>query len=172
MLLVAVSIVRLIVPFFIFSHALITITISLLFDNMDGYVSYRAGLNWKKYNTLDKLLDYWWYIFILIYSIPLNIFPIILILFLVRSIGQFMAIKTQNTRCLLYYPNALEFFFIFYVVHKTIFPSGILFEGINIVIPFITSIILAATQEYRIHIKKQYFANFFWKLDLDWKRNK
>ena len=55
-------------PIIFFSAGLATLTTFLL-DYFDGEIVKRAGYTRNFYNLYDKLLDYYWYVFIIIYLI-------------------------------------------------------------------------------------------------------
>ena len=160
-------------PLALFLSAPIGIFLAWVSDKPDGYLTFRLGWKFKKYHRLDKILDYWWYIIILIYSFRLVIFPTILVLFLFRSIGQIISLVSAKEKYLLLFPNCLEVFFALYLVFSYLLPNYLwLFTSYNKLIIISFCFLFALSQEYRINIKKIYVANFFWKLNLDWSKNK
>lgn len=170
-LIVCIGAVRFVIPFFIFNAPIQATIASLLSDSLDGYVGYRLGWKWKTYHFWDKTLDYWWYIFIFLYSVNLKIFPVILILFAYRSIGQFLSLKKSNTKYLVWFPNILENYFIFYVL-TLIFPKlDFLFGSDWVVTTFIVSLLLAITREHVLHVRKFSVLNYLFKLRFNWSDN-
>ena len=75
------ELIRLLVPFLIFSNPLLASVLAVFFDEPDYILFYKAGYRWKIYNFVDKMMDYWWYIFITFYSLHLPIVSTILVLF-------------------------------------------------------------------------------------------
>ncbi len=149
-----VGISRFILPFNIFSHPIFSSIASGFLDYTDCYLAFRAGFKWQQYHLYDKVMDYWWYIFIFLYSWNTEIRIVILILFVYRSIGQMVALITGNEKIFLYFPNVLEKYFFLYVI-SGIFPqTRNFFQGYNIIIPLFISFVLGIHGEYMIHIQK------------------
>jgi len=111
-ILIIILLCRIGVPFLIFSYPLPAFLLSVLFDSFDGQLFYLLGFRWHQYNTIDKILDYWWYFFILLFLRGQPVFTIGLILFLYRGIGQIIGIVKKNEKAYLYFPNILEWFFL------------------------------------------------------------
>ncbi len=153
-ILIIVGVLRFVIPFFIFSNPILVTSVSFLLDTIDSEISYRSGMSWRIYLMYDKSLDYWWYIFILIFSIHLPIFPIILILFVIRSIGHFLVLLTGNEKYFVYFPNVLEIYFIFYLISSVFRPLSVLFVGANQIIPLLITTIVVIPREYAVHIIK------------------
>lgn len=143
--LLLVAIFRFIAPILIFYNPILITVISFSLDTVDSEIAFRAKLSWKAYSLYDKLLDYWWYIWILIFCLNLSIFPIILILFIIRSISQIAFFFTKKEKYFFYFPNILEVFFILYL-----FSSG----SIDVPILLLISTLIVLPREYIVHIKK------------------
>ncbi len=143
--LIIIGLLRFFTPAFIFYNPILITALSFFLDTIDSEIAFRAKLSWKAYSLYDKLLDYWWYIWILIFCLNLSIFPIILILFIIRSIGQSAFFLTKKEKYFFYFPNILEIFFIFY-----------LFSFGKVDIPFLLliSTLIVLPREYIVHIKK------------------
>ncbi|MBT6401202.1 hypothetical protein HN803_05660 [candidate division WWE3 bacterium] len=166
-----VAIARALFPFIIFKFPFLAIFLNLFLDAPDGFISYKSGWKWKRYHVYDKIADWWWYLFIVFYSSSLPIFPIILTLFVIRSIGQFYSAYTKNEKMLLYTPNIMEYYFVFYLISTKL--AGLTVEMLS---PFnlillLVAVIVSISQEYRIHVKKSYFANSVFGLSINWEDN-
>ncbi len=120
-------------------------------DIIDGQVAYEAGLTWRQYCRYDKLLDYWLYIGILLYSYHLTIFPIILVLFVIRSIGQIIFLNTNKDKYLFWFPNILERFFVLYLI-----------VGGHEIILLIIAILITIPHEYIFHIHSSHHGGRTW----------
>ncbi len=120
-------------------------------DIIDGQVAYEADLSWRQYSTYDKLLDYWLYVGIILYSYRLEIFPIILILFVIRSIGQIIFLVTNKDKYLFWFPNILERFFVLYLI-----------VGGHEIILLIIAVLITIPHEYIFHIRSSHHAGRTW----------
>lgn len=160
---------RFITPLYIFINPGIGTAASVFLDAVDGYFSFKAKKTWEWYHTLDKLADYWWYILIVVYSYVthLPIFGTLLVLFLYRSIGQFISLRKKESWMLIFFPNILENYFIAYLI----FGRLMLVEPISLYI-WMVCIAFAFAREYVLHIKKAYAANYIFKLGINWDLNK
>jgi hypothetical protein len=135
---------RLVLPFFIFVSPLLTLFISLIVDNIDGQLFYDAGFRWKTYNKVDKFLDYWWYIFILIYFyvyLP-QLFLVALILFVIRTVGQVLGVYLQIEKIYIFFPNILEWFFMLSILlpNQKLEYNLIIATGISLFVEYIIHI--------------------------------
>lgn len=159
---------RFILPFYVFVDPLMGTIVSVFMDGPDGYFSFKAGRSWQWYHKWDKLADYWWYILIMVYALlhQLPIVNYLAILFILRSIGQFITLKKKESWMLIFFPNILENYWIAFVLF-----------GSNILLPsyfypvWIICIVIAVVREYLIHIKKAYAANYIFRLGIDWSKN-
>src|SRR3989344_4920178 len=95
-ILMVVILLRIFIPFLIFSKPLLALLLSLVLDMVDGQLFYFLGYRWDQYNKVDKLLDFWWYLFILFFFWGKTTFPIAAILFTYRSIGQLYGILAKR----------------------------------------------------------------------------
>lgn len=137
--------------------------ITFLTDLVDGEIFKRAGWTYTKYSICDKILDYYWYIFILAY-VFLNNVPareVFLILFLFRSLGQVLFLLTKKHLFLFLFPNIFEILFFFFLF-TSIFPSlnpFMQFPKIIYLLLLITPLVLI--REYILHIKRSNLSGFF-----------
>lgn len=162
--LVVIEIGRITLPLLIFSHPVVALGASLIFDSLDGQLFYEAGFRWKIYNTVDKLLDYWWYCFILLFFIQTPDFSIAFVLFSYRSVGQILGIIKQNEKIYTWFPNLLEWYFLLYL----------LFPSLNQIISLIIIIPWSILVEWVYHLRKhrgRFLAKYFFKREINWKKN-
>ncbi len=170
LLLILTVISRITSPFFVFIHPGITAIIVYCLDSIDGFLAFKSKFAWTQYNTMDKLLDYWWYVFILIFMIGNELFPIVMILFIYRSIGQILCIVTKRDSLLLLFPNIHEHFFWLYLF-SLYTGLSIYFKYGNVIIPLLIATIIAVSKEYVLHIKKSYMANYLFHMKINWNKN-
>lgn len=155
MLLKIIAVLRIIVPLFIFKYPFeTTFVYSFLLDNPDGYVAYKAGWSWRRYHFYDKILDYFWYIFILLYSRQTPLFPIFLGLFLWRSVGQLVAILTSKTKIFMFFPGVIEVYFMIYVISLKISNWSYLFSDSYKFATLLIAVIISLFREYILHVVK------------------
>lgn len=146
---------RIVTPVLIFVYPFFITLFSFILDTVDSELAFRGKVSWRKYSSFDKALDYWWYIFIFIYSINLGIFPIILILFVLRSIGQLAFLATREEKYFVFFPNILEIYFLFYIVVLQLQPKYLyLFDGTNQFLPLLLSTLIVIPREIGVHILK------------------
>lgn len=164
---------RLITPLFILSSVGWVSFLSFMYDWVDSEIFKRAGFTYSHYSTWDKFLDYWWYVFIMIYVLTNNV-PgknIFLILFLTRSVGQLFFYLTQKQYFLFLFPNVLEIFFYFYLFSwvfpflqpymnypKVLWPIGLI------------TVLFVLPREYIIHVGKFNLSGFFTGKTTYWKK--
>lgn len=157
-LLYLTGIARFVTVFLIFYFPLPTTIIQLLLDSADGYISYKAKVAWDFYGIYDKLLDYWWYIFILLYSVRIEFFNLLLVLFIIRSVGQFAFLFSRKYVFLLLFPNVFEVFFWFYLIQINFFPNlTYLFSGFYEIYLFFAILLIVLVREYylyHLHVKR------------------
>lgn len=170
-IIVLIGTTRFLLPFFLFSYPIIVIIFSVLLDTLDGHIAFWAGWRWRNYNTYDKLLDWWWYVWVLLFCLQTPIFGVMGILFLFRSIGQFLALISSNPKYFVWFPNIFEKYFLLFFGSWFITPPAALFSGWYQVIPLTASIILAIWFEYIAHIDKKNVGAKLFHLPIDWKKN-
>lgn len=143
--------VRTILPLCIFINPFTGIIIGVISDGYDYYLLVRyAKLANTLYQYQDKILDYYWYILILIYSIiylPIqSIKYIIIITFIFRSIGYLHYLAFNDEKIFLYFPNIQEPIFWLWVIYPTLLDQQVQFISLSIIT------ILKILNEYYIHV--------------------
>ncbi len=170
-LLATFGFLRIVIPPFIFYNPVITTIVMIpILDNLDGYIASQAKLTRRKYNLYDKLLDYWWYLFILFYMRTTPLFGIFLVLFGFRSIAQWISIVTGNEKVFIFFPAVIETYFIGYVI-SLIFPSlSFLFIGWNQIVPLSIALVASLIREYIIHVRRISVAKLIIGFGPEWKK--
>ena len=137
------EIARFFIVFLIFVNPVLAVLLSFLFDYLDAPLAYLSQvMSRRTFYILDKIMDYWFYVFILISSFTLPIFPIVLVLFLYRTIGQLLTIFTYNEIYLVIFFNLLDIFFLAYFL-----------TGRSDISLLILLLPVALAREYEIHFR-------------------
>lgn len=87
---------------------------NFVLDSIDGDILMHFGLEGYTYQSVDKLADYFTYIMMLIVGMRWKIKNKIVLLFLYRTIGQFLFFTTRNDFMFIFFPNFLEPLFMIY----------------------------------------------------------
>jgi len=151
-----IVVARLILPLFLWWNALLATILVLLADLTDGDVFRRAFAfkNNAKYQQIDKALDFYGYIFVLIYSLRFPIFNLLLLLFLWRTLGTLFLLVKKDRKYLVLFPNIFERLFIVYLLTLA-FPSlTFLFEAPTLYITLFVLSVITVIQEYFLHIRE------------------
>lgn len=149
-----VFVVRLFLPFFIFSFPIVTVLLSYFVDMIDGdLLESFVGLKRKTYQKYDKLLDSWWLSFIMAYIYFNNIpyYGWFLWLFLYRMFGVLLVMINGSEWLLFVFPNVFETFFVIYLFFPQWF--GLEVGSLRDPIPlFIIITVITLIREYWLHI--------------------
>lgn len=158
------SILRLVVPFFFFSFPVATTISMIIFDGNDGYLYCHAGFKIKKYQIVDKILDTYWYFFIMAYLVSnqteMILFPLLTLLFFWRLVGQIIFFSTNKRKIFLFFPNLFEpLFWVQLIVFKFNFPQ---FLNPPLFFPvFLTIFLIVTIDEYLLHWRNFSWGNIF-----------
>lgn len=169
----ACVILRLIFAPIIFIFPVFTAIFVFVIDWIDGDFFKRSGRKHLQYSSIDKFLDYYWYIFILAYVLINNV-PgkyVLLFLFIYRTSGQLLYFYTKKRRYLFYFPNVFELYFYFYLLTiyipqwqsymyfpKTILPLAVL------------TLLIALPREYILHIRNLHLSESLFHQKSRWKK--
>lgn len=77
-------------------------------DVIDGDILLQLGMGEATYQTIDKIADYFSYIFMLLVGLRWQIRRTILALFIYRTVGQLVFFLTRNELVFFYFQNFLE----------------------------------------------------------------
>ena len=141
--------------FFKYHSAYLVILITLL-DVVDAEFASNRVLSKEWYQRMDKMLDLWWYIWILTYVIIYYpIFSVYFVgLFIYRLIGHVLMAMGAERRVLLYFPNFFEYLFFLLFFSKAFTILNFLTQGNNFYYSLLVIIIFKLSQEYFLHVKK------------------
>lgn len=103
-----VILLKFIVPVFLLWFPFQVAWINYFLDVVDGDILLSLGLNDENYQTIDKIADWFSYIFMLLVGLRWNIKKTIIILFIYRTIGQTLFFLTRNELIFFYFQNLLE----------------------------------------------------------------
>lgn len=143
---------------------------TFLTDWADGEFFKRAGFTKSRYQTIDKILDYYWYVFILLFILfnPVPQKTLFYFLFGVRTIGQLIYFINRKEEALFFFPNVFEILFYVYVLSLVVprmneylyLPK--LLSTLAIIIPVVL------VREYILHIRKSNLSWFFTGVKTYW----
>ena len=156
-------ILRLIFGPLIFFSIWITVIANFIIDWSDGEVFKRSVWKRQDYSWYDKVLDQYWYCFILGYIFYINT-PgkwLFLSLFVYRTIGFLLYLKTKKEILFQFFPNLFEIFFFFYLL-TTINPQLVKYlEMPKAIYPLVVIIPTVLVREYLLHVKNMNLSWFF-----------
>jgi len=147
----------------IFISVWLSSLLTFLLDWADGEFFKRAGYPHSKYTLYDKILDYYWYVFILIYIFLYDVPSkrVFLILFLFRSLGQILFFLTKKEIYFFLFPNIFEIGFYFYLI-TLLFPELDSFMYFpKIIYPLLVITLVVLIREYIVNIRKMNLSWFF-----------
>lgn len=105
---VVVITLRFALPLFMLVFPFHAVWINYVLDVVDGDILTQFGINELTYQTIDKVADYFSYIFMLILGLRWRIRGTIIVLFVYRTIGQALFFITRNELAFVYFQNFLE----------------------------------------------------------------
>lgn len=154
---------RVVAVFVVFVDPFWAIIVSLALDSLDSIPAYKAGYTFKEYTRYDKVLDYWWYVVVLYVSLGLPFRNLMIVLFVVRTIGQVLALWSGDTKLFFLFPNVFENMFIIYVFTTKFFPGlSELFTAKYIGYPLVLAILTKLVHEYVVHQRKWFYNKRGW----------
>ena len=125
--------VRLVAGLVIFVNPWIGWLLYLFFDLFDFVPWCRiAGLTQEEYEFLDKRIDSVNYFTMLLASFTYGFFPILIVFYLYRVIGENIFYKKGKRKYLILFPNLFEVFWVWYIVlpNINILPALAILSGI------------------------------------------
>ncbi|HVX92656.1 MAG TPA: hypothetical protein VHA74_00915 [Candidatus Dojkabacteria bacterium] len=134
---------------FILYRPLEGILFSILFDILDFEILSIGNIHWKLYNKIEKPVDYFQYIFMLVPAYYTPVFLPYVILLGIRTMGMGAYYIFNSDRVFIIFPNMAEYFLLFYFI----------FQRLNINISVVSWQFLAIlyifklAQEYIMHQK-------------------
>lgn len=151
-----VAILRIFTPALIFVYPTLAAILNIIvLDGVDGLAFSNAGLSHKSYITYDKLIDFWWYGFIVLFFWTKPLFTIFFLLFLFRSFGHWISIITRKEIWLFYFPAIIEIYFIGFLIALNFPQLKFFYQGGFIYYSLAFATIIALVREYVIHITRK-----------------
>lgn len=166
-----VVVMRLVSGPLILLNTWVTIIFSTFLDIYDGDYASRGGLSIRTYQLVDKLLDEWWYMWLVIYTwlSMREYWWLLWPLFMYRIFGTVVFFATRKRRILMLFPNVFEYVF-YFILAATTFPSWrFLLEGPPFWITLAGITGFKLWHEYFIHVKKISFAHVVFGAKREWK---
>jgi hypothetical protein len=91
----------------------------LTMDFIDGYIlKHRYGFSPEQYHRIDKPLDWFDYVVMLIIGLRIEFSLLLVTFFIFRLVGQFFYMKTKNPRYFIVFPNLFEIVYLWIVILK------------------------------------------------------
>lgn len=113
-MIVFVLILRIFLPLLFFKWPFGASLANFILDSIDGDLLTRWGIGTNVYQIVDKSLDYFAYIVMFIIGSKWAIKKEIIVVFLIRTIGQILFFSTGNEIFFFFFPNFLGPLFIFF----------------------------------------------------------
>lgn len=139
---------RLLAPFVLYWNPIAGIALIIYLDVIDMRLLKGLGRNLKGYNRLDKTLDFFNNLLVLIYAtqfFPATVSLILGGLFMIRTLGIVDFLINRNRRSLFYFPNVFFSFFVLYTLLANVWTINLIFA-----VSFIFQVIF----EYIHHVSK------------------
>jgi hypothetical protein len=147
----------------IFLFPRFTAIVSLILDWADGEFYKRAGYDHDQYAIYDKVLDYYWYIWILLYIVltdaPYK--PVFIFLFFYRTLGQLLYFLFKKEILFFIFFNAFEIFFFYYLAVSVNGNVTSLLSPAAVAVALVVIIISVLIREWVLHIAKMNLSNTF-----------
>jgi hypothetical protein len=148
----------------IFNSPFFVVVTATFLDMIDGDLASQGVLSKSEYQILDKIMDNWWYLWVLIYSYfqLSNFFVFLFVLFVYRTVGFGLFLYRKNRKVFMFFPNFFEnAFFLFFFVNY--FGWHQLISGINLYYSLIVVFLLKLLDEYWLHVLKKSFVEDVFK---------
>ena len=153
----------------IFIWPLLSIIVSFFLDLIDADFAHKV-VSKRLYQIIDKNLDLWWFINIMIYSYAY--YPdykiYLLILFIYRVLGQLFYYISGNRGVLLFFPNFFEYVFLLIFLGENYYPSIIIGQTFNFMLLLI--FFIKIFQEWFLHVADLSIREDFFKSKRNWRK--
>ena len=161
---IAVIVLRLVVPFSILRYPLGGFVAAFLLDVFDAPIAsiispqgIAFGGDAITYNLLDKPLDLYFLFFAFLVSLRWqNVLAkrTAIALFLLRALGVTLFSLTDSRYILFFFPNLIEFFYLYYLISQRWFPRFSPDSPKKLLIILIVLLIPKLINEYFVHVLK------------------
>lgn len=153
----------------IFIWPLPAIILSVFLDIIDADFAYKV-VSKKKYEQIDKNLDFWWFVNIMFYAY--SNFPqyklILFGLFIYRFVGQALFAITDKRIFLMYFPNFFEWIFFLIFFGSNYWPvlinNKIFYALLGLIV------VVKIAQEWFLHIADLSLRQIIFKFDRKWQK--
>ncbi len=146
-----------VVSAFLIFFAVVPVSIfQFILDWIDGEFYKRARFRKHTYQMWDKILDYYWYVFIMLFLLadkPPHAM-VFIFLFVFRTIGQALFFITRKQIYFFLFPNIFEILFFVFVATLAIPSLGPLLDVPYIYPIFAVVTVIVFIREYVLHIKQ------------------
>lgn len=157
--------------FFKYHSALMVFLITFL-DLVDAEFAGNHVASKAWYQKMDKMLDLYWYAWLLTYVLVFYpSFALLFVgLFIYRLIGHILVISGKDRKVLMYFPNLFEYLFFLLFFSKTFVSLNFLTQGSMLYVSIVILVIFKFCQEYFLHIKKLSIRENVFGLKRDWRK--
>ncbi|KKR30351.1 MAG: hypothetical protein UT61_C0008G0007 [Candidatus Woesebacteria bacterium GW2011_GWA1_39_8] len=128
----------------------------VLFDIVDAEFASNHVLSKEWYQRMDKMMDLWWYFWILTYVVVnYPAYSLLFIgLFVYRFIGHILIVIGVKRSVLIYFPNIFEYLFFLLFFSYTFSSLKLLIRDNNFYLSLTIIILFKFSQEYFLHVRK------------------
>ena len=149
-------------PLIFISPVIVTI-VNLLLDGFDGELYKRSGYARPQYSMYDKILDYWWYIWVMIYVLATNVpaKDVFIVLFIYRTLGQILFLLFHNGIILFLFPNIFELVFFYYLLAHAFHAESTFMSGQTFMFAMGILSLIGFSREIIIHLKQMNFSGVY-----------
>lgn len=149
-------------PLLIFQFPVFSTLTSWLFDLIDAPLFRGAGFTRLKYQLIDKHLDFYWYTISLYYAYHnLPFFSLLIILYILRLIGQLIFYITKKEEYFILFPSFYEFVFWLLIFVHTLPSYGYLLNPPHLIRVLGILFVIKMGQEILIHKFDSYYVRLF-----------
>lgn len=138
-----IILVRLTSIFLIFINPLLGFIAALITDSMDFVPLLKSGLSFRRYNQIDKPIDFFTYIVMSAYWFGSPLFNIFLLLLIIRFIGIAGFLYKLDRKFMVFFPNLIEPMFLGVILVQN--------YHLNLSLAIVALVILKITQEVSLY---------------------
>lgn len=153
---IMVIIIRLLVPLSILRFPVWGSIAAIAADNLDVVILDALGIkDYSLYNSIDKALDIYFYLiqgYTVLFWENIKAKKVGLGLLVYRLVGTVIYEITQMRFVLLVFPNVFIFFYMFYVLYKSIFKKDPYKSVSSMLIILTVLTVIKIGQEYMLHV--------------------
>lgn len=121
--LILVILIRVLSSFLVFWKPIEAIFLSFFLDIIDGTILAYYGWKREEYHRIDKPLDFFHYVLLLIVAMNTSVFFIALLLFIFRMIGHVLFEFSKDDRVFILFPNIFEYYLLLHLIFVKYIPD-------------------------------------------------